>query len=152
MDPTTPLLWLDRQAPLTGWGPGARAVIWLPAQPSAVGAQAGSAGELLDWVCAQPGLEGLTFTGGEPFTQSRGLSNLVRLIKAKQPELTYICHTKFPLVQLKAESHAWRRVLLENLDVLVHGIGAEPRDPVWGSLAGQVISAVGKHYRELISA
>lgn len=150
MDSSTPLLWLERQVALAGWGPGTRAVIWLPAQVSAVGAQAGTAGELADWVCAQEGLEGLTLTGGEPLAQSRGAVNLVRLIKARQPEFSFICHTQFTLERLQAENHAWRRVLLESIDVLVHGVGEEPRDSLWGSLAGQRINALGKHYRELI--
>jgi anaerobic ribonucleoside-triphosphate reductase activating protein len=150
MEATLPLLWLDRQAPLSGWGPGARAVIWLPAQVTAVGAHAGTAGELADWVCTQVAVEGLTLTGGEPLAQSRGLVNLVRLVADRRPELSFICHTHFELERLEAENHAWRRVLLESIDVLVHGLGSDPRDPFWGMLDGQSITVLGKHYRELV--
>ncbi len=139
MDCSTPLLWLDRQAPVFGWGPGARAVIWLPAKVTAVGANPGSASELADWVCTISGIAGLTLVGGEPLAQSRGAVTLIRMLKERQPELTYICHTVFTWEQVNTDSHAWRRVLLENLDVLVCGAGTEPRDPIWGGLAGQQV-------------
>jgi hypothetical protein len=150
MDPATPLRWLDRQAPCTGWGPGARAVIWLPAQTQLASAQAGTAGELVEWVCMHAGIDGVTFTGTEPLVQSRGIVNLIQLLKDQQPLMSFICHTQFPLAALQRENHAWRRVLLEIIDVLAHGPGQEPRDSYWGSLAGQQLAALGKYYRELI--
>lgn len=139
MDPTTPLLWLDRQAPISGWGPGNRAVIWLPAKVTAVGAHPGTAGELADWIISFPEISGITLTGGEPMAQSRGAVNLVRILKERTPELTYICHSQFSCEQLKADTHAWRRVLIENIDVLICDAGTEPRDPAWGSLNGQQV-------------
>ena len=149
MDPTTPIAWLKREVTAAGWGPGLRALIWLPDDPSAEGVERTTAGELAEWAGMQANVEGLTLAGGEPLAQSRGIVNLIQAVKANQPRLTIICHTGLDLDRLQSEPHAWRRVLLELVDVLVHGGGIGPRDPYWGSLSGQQIACFTTRYKDL---
>lgn len=65
----------------------------------------------------KPLLEGVTFSGGEPFEQCEVLSELAKLIK--QEGLDLWCYSGYTYEQLKADSN--KHCLLNLIDVLVDG-------------------------------
>jgi anaerobic ribonucleoside-triphosphate reductase activating protein len=62
-----------------------------------------------------PLLDGVTFTGGEPFGQADGFSKLADLIEG----YSIVCYTGYTFEELYAESH--RHMLLNKIDVLIDG-------------------------------
>lgn len=66
-------------------------------------------------------LQGITFSGGEPFCQAEGLSELA--IKAHKKGLNVMSYTGYTFEELIAgfEEHPEWKKLLENLDYLVDG-------------------------------
>lgn len=114
-------------------GPGKRAVIWVQ------GCTIGCIGcynsfthphtrksllypkQIAEWVSSIEGIEGVSFSGGEPFEQAEAVLQTINEIKKLRPELTYFSYTGFELKYLrKSENHAIRE-LLSALDMLCSG-------------------------------
>lgn len=76
-----------------------------------------AADEVFAKVAAAPGLDGVTFTGGEPFLQPRALAYLAWRVKAELG-LTVQIFTGFDLAELKGRA---QRELLSFADVVVAG-------------------------------
>lgn len=66
-----------------------------------------------------PLLDGVTFTGGEPFVQAEAFAALAEAIKAAVPELTVLVYTGYRWEELAQMEEAKR--LLELADYLVDG-------------------------------
>lgn len=82
--------------------------------------------ELLDIIKADE-FSNVSFSGGDPFYQVEGFTELARRIKAETNK-TIWCWTGFTLEQIQADPHL--RELLEYIDVLVDGPFVEAlRDP-----------------------
>lgn len=109
-------------------GPGERFVVWVQGCPlacpgcwnpstwgfeprSVVGVE-----ELAEEILAVPDIEGVTFTGGEPFMQARALAMLGRIVR--EVGLSVFVFTGFELDELVGTA---RRELLEVCDVVVTG-------------------------------
>lgn len=74
---------------------------------------------LLDEICSDPLLDGVTFSGGEPFMQAEPLAEMAREIK--KLGLNIVVYTGFVWEELiKANRKDWN-ALLDNVDVLVDG-------------------------------
>lgn len=76
---------------------------------------------LAEELLADPQISGLTFSGGEPFMQARGLARLAKLARQKR-DLNIICFTGYQLEQLirkPPESGVFD--LLDEIDVLIDG-------------------------------
>ncbi|MFE4368936.1 4Fe-4S single cluster domain-containing protein [Streptomyces sp. NPDC056835] len=114
-------------------GPGRRSVVWvqgcpfhcagclapewIPNRPARRVDPAELAGELL----ADPGVTGLTLSGGEPMAQAAGLAALVRAARARR-DLSVICFTGYRLERLRARPpSAGVTELVGLLDVLIDG-------------------------------
>ncbi len=81
-----------------------------------------TAEQLVDELLENPEVTGLTFSGGEPFRQSRGLADVARLAKRKR-DLTIICFSGYRLEQLrKRPPNPWAEMLLAEIDVLIDGL------------------------------
>lgn len=65
------------------------------------------------------GIEGVTFTGGEPMLQAKALALLSE--KLKKLGLTIMCYTGYTLEKLKSFNNYWIDKLLSNLDILIDG-------------------------------
>ena len=121
----------DAFAPSFANGPGARAVLavqgclrrcsgchnahmWshAPARICEVGA-------VLSWLRAQPGLRGLTLTGGEPFEQAEALARVARAVRADGWDV--VCFTGYSLEELRAGQVRGSRALVRDVDLLIHG-------------------------------
>ena len=78
-------------------------------------------GEIADKVMANPLLDGMTFSGGEPFEQSEVLSQLA--VWLKENGLNVWCYSGYTYEELQQKSTNNRGIdlLLSNTDVLVDG-------------------------------
>ena len=119
-------------------GPGWRSVVWVqgcgfdcpgciaPEWHSNNPARLVTPQELAAELLADPRVDGLTFSGGEPMLQAAGLAELARLTRA-QRELSIICFTGFTLDALQGPDtggtgwHAAAAALLAQVDVLIDG-------------------------------
>ncbi len=113
-------------------GPGSRAVVWVqgclrgcpgcfnPASWSFEINQSISIDDLADKIISNPGNEGVTFSGGEPFWQAPALAELARQVKAAG--LNVMSFTGFTIEQLRSiQAPAGAQDLLAQLDLLVDG-------------------------------
>ena len=117
-------------------GPGERAVVWAqgcPRTPACKGCvnpgmlDASRVVELVEVkalaerILSDPGLSGVTFSGGEPFHQAGALAALARLLRVRSPALTLTVFSGHTLEELAASKRADWRALLEHIDLLVDG-------------------------------
>jgi anaerobic ribonucleoside-triphosphate reductase activating protein len=65
------------------------------------------------------GIDGVTFSGGEPFAQAQALAELAK--KLHERGLTVVCFTGYTLKQLKAGNRSDWNALLEQVDLLIDG-------------------------------
>lgn len=132
-------------------GPGERAVVWVQGCPRRcpgcfnpdtlpfVTKQLVAVEELESRILAQKGIDGVTFSGGEPFAQAQTLAELAK--KLHEHRLTVVCYTGYTLKQLKASNRNDWNALLSEVDLLIDGPFIEQRfchEPYRGS-ANQVI-------------
>ncbi len=115
-------------------GPGVRSVVWVQGCPfDCAGcvapdwipdrtARTVTPEVLADELCADPAVEGLTFSGGEPMAQAAGLAELIRLARLRRPELSLVCFTGHRLQRLRAAAPSPGVAdLLAAVDVLIDG-------------------------------
>lgn len=85
--------------------------------------------KIVDAVCANPLLDGVTFSGGEPFSQPENFYNLAVALKDARPELNLMSYTGYTYEELKAMNSEAVNNLLDILDLLVDGrYEADKRD------------------------
>lgn len=100
--------------------------------------------DLVAEIAATPGLEGVTFTGGEPFAQARVLADLGRA--AWNLGLSVFVFTGYDLSELTTPAH---RALLDVTDVLVAGryVEAERTEGlIWRGSANQRVHFLTERY------
>lgn len=112
-------------------GPGTRFVLW--AQGCSIGCKECfnphtwdaspknliSVNDMAKKILDTPGIDGVSFTGGEPFEQASALANLGHLLWQK--ELTVVTFTGYTLEQLKQENREDWNALLACTDLLIDG-------------------------------
>jgi anaerobic ribonucleoside-triphosphate reductase activating protein len=97
--------------------PGCIAPDWIPIRP----ARLYSPERLVDELLADPNVQGLTFSGGEPMLQAVGLAFLACLARKKR-DISIICFTGFPIHVLQSSPPGpGVSALLEQIDVLIDG-------------------------------
>ncbi len=114
-------------------GPGRRSVVWVQGCPFHCAgclapewipdraARHVDPAELAEELLADPGVTGLTLSGGEPMAQAAGLAALVRAARV-QRDLSVICFTGYRLDRLRSRPPApGVTELLGLLDVLIDG-------------------------------
>lgn len=112
-------------------GPGTRAVIWVQGCPircdgcfnrdfwSFTPRVQVRVDQLAERIFAQKNIDGITFSGGEPFAQARNLARLGELVQdAGLSVITYTGYTYDDI--LRAERPEWKR-LLSVTDLLISG-------------------------------
>lgn len=112
-------------------GPGRRAALWVQGCPircpgcanaatwSFNGGYRASVGEIFDLIRKQREIEGVTFIGGEPFSQARPLATLGRL--CREQDLSVITFTGYDYGRLLAERRADWNALMAVTDLLLAG-------------------------------
>jgi anaerobic ribonucleoside-triphosphate reductase activating protein len=112
-------------------GPGRRAVVWVQGCPlrcsgcfnpelwSFVPRNRIRAGDLADRITALPDIEGVTFSGGEPFCQAAALAEVGELVR--EQGLTVVTFTGFPFRELRLRQRRSWNALLGATDLLIAG-------------------------------
>lgn len=137
-------------------GPGERFVIWVQGCPLACAGcwnpdtwpferrRLRAVDDLAAEIRATDGIEGVTFTGGEPFAQARALSELARVLR--DAGLSVFVFTGFELTELTKPEH---RALLSVSDVVVAGRYVEARrtfDLPWRGSSNQEVHFLTQRY------
>jgi anaerobic ribonucleoside-triphosphate reductase activating protein len=152
---------VDRCAVL---GPGTRAVIWVQGCPlrchdciaqetlSFDGGTRMSVAELAGWLCSLTDVEGVTFSGGEPFAQAAPLALLLDQVRATRPGFTAMSYSGFTLAALRRGTAA-QRDLLDRLDLLVDGPYQVTRhgDLRWRGSSNQRLIPLSDRYRDVLA-
>ena len=94
-------------------------------------------------------IEGITFSGGEPFEQAAGLTELVRRLRAARPELSFCVYSGFTRAELAAGT-ADQQGLLGELDLLIDGPYRRElaADLLWRGSANQQVHFLTDRYRD----
>lgn len=112
-------------------GPGRRAVLWVQGCPLScrdcfnsdlrefVPRISMTVGMVSEKILGIPGIEGVTFSGGEPFCQAKPLSALGRLVR--EEGLNIVTFTGFPYHYIRKKDKPSWNSLLEVTDLLVAG-------------------------------
>ena len=152
-----------RQSPTRVLGPGQRAVIWVQgcrfACPNCIVPESWdeSAGELVpvtevaNWILAQPDLEGITISGGEPLLQAEALADLIDLVKSRA-NLGVVCYTGYGWEHLQQQGRPKQKDLLQRVDLLIDGVYMEGQhgDLLWRGSTNQRLLPLSDRYRDLV--
>lgn len=138
-------------------GPGIRAVVWVQGCPirckgcfnrsswSFSPAVSITARELADRILSVQGIDGVTFSGGEPFAQARPLADVAEQVR--QTGLTVVTYSGYTFGNLKhSRDPEWKR-LLAATDLLIAGpyrADLTCSAPFIGSANQQVIPLSGR--------
>ena len=143
-------------------GPGERAVVWV--QGCTIGCpgcynsfthphqseQITSPLDLANWINSIDNIEGITFSGGEPFEQSEAISRVIRLVNQnRKTPLSVFVFTGFEYNVLKSSSNDAVQNLLFLVDVLSAGpyIGSERDESLlWRGSANQELVYLTNRY------
>lgn len=108
--------------------------------------------DLFKIISNTPDIEGVTYSGGEPFEQARGLYKLSKLVK--EINLTIVSYSGYTIDELKNSNDKFRKLLLSYLDILIDGryeyLKAAPL--LWRGSTNQKVhflTQVYENYREL---
>lgn len=139
-------------------GPGERFVLWVQGCPLACPGcwnrdtwaferrTLCTVDELTATILATTGIEGVTFTGGEPFAQARALAEIARRVRGAG--LSVFVFTGYELGELKS---AEQRALLALCDVVVAGRYVEAErsfDGAWRGSTNQRVHFMTERYNE----
>ena len=128
-------------------GPGERAIIWVQGCPRKCAgcfnpkSQEFTARELVtvddleSRIMAIKRIDGVTFSGGEPFAQAEALAELAK--KIHDLGLTVVCYTGYTVEQLRVANRQDWNALLSEVDLLIDGPFIESErcyEPYRGSL------------------
>lgn len=138
-------------------GPGERAVVWVqgcprrclgcfnPTTQAFVTQELVNVDELESRILAQEGINGVTFSGGEPFEQAEALAELARRLQKRG--LTVVCYTGYTIEQLWAGNREDWNALLSEVDLLIDGPFIESErchEPYRGSANQQLFYLSGR--------
>ena len=145
-------------------GPGLRAVVWTQGCPlrcrdciaqetlSFDGGTTMTVADLAGWLGSLAGVEGVTFSGGEPFAQAEPLALLLDEVRAIRPEFTAMSYSGFTHAALRRGTRA-QRALLDRLDLLVDGPYQVARhgDLRWRGSSNQRLIPLTDRYRQALT-
>lgn len=141
-------------------GPGTRYVIWVQGCPFKcagcfnkefqpfIKKEMVEIDVLAKKILAVDGIEGVTYTGGEPMTQAEGLYHLSLILKKNG--LTIACCTGFTLEELNDHDDPYIKKLLSLLDILIDGKYEENKkaNQMWRGSSNQKIHFLSDVYRD----
>jgi anaerobic ribonucleoside-triphosphate reductase activating protein len=118
---------------------------WLPFE----GGEERPVDDLAEEICATNGIDGVTFSGGEPFAQARALVAVVAGVRARR-DLSVMSYTGFTVERLR-RGDVWQRRLLDACDLVVDGpyVAALHADLRWRGSANQRLVVLGERHPEV---
>jgi anaerobic ribonucleoside-triphosphate reductase activating protein len=123
---------------------GCMATDWIPFRP----ARRAQPQELAEELLADPRVDGLTFSGGEPMAQAAGLAEVARLAREIR-DVSVICFTGYRLERLRTRPPSpGVPALLREVDVLIDGLYVTALDDgrgLRGSSNQRVHHLTGRH-------
>jgi len=142
-------------------GPGERFVLWLQGCPLRchgcvnseflpfVKRKLISVDEMAQRILVINGIEGVTYTGGEPMAQARGLALLSEKLRPRG--LMIVCYTGYTLESLRARNDPWVKRLLSHVDMLIDGpyVQEKAANLLWRGSSNQRIHFLTDAYRHL---
>jgi len=148
-------------------GPGVRAVIWV--QGCTIGCpgcysastHSHSAASLVkpskiaEWLLSIPGIEGVTFSGGEPFEQSAAVLETIKLVRKQSPSFTFFAFSGYSYQDLLSSTERSVTELLHNCDMLSTGpFVAKLRDNslLWRGSSNQELHYLTNVYQSSMEA
>lgn len=155
----TDRIWVHRcQAPVTVLGPGKRAVIWvqgcslgckgciIPESWRRFDGESVGTEHLAKWVFRQQGIEGVTFSGGEPMQQPAALAQLAGVLQGRG--LGIVCYSGYTLEDLLRSGSDHQRELLTRIDLLIDGpyIDALHAPLLWRGSSNQRLIPLSNRY------
>ena len=143
-------------------GPGVRAVLWVQGCPLRcpgcvapetlpfAGGEIVQVPRLADEFIALRGIEGLTFSGGEPMAQAAALTKLVDQVRSGR-DLSIVCYSGFPLDYLRSKGTSAQHELIKRLDILIDGpyLRGRHTDLRWRGSENQQVHFLSPRYRHL---
>lgn len=145
---------------VTVLGPGVRSVVWVAGcrlacpgctTPELWDPRAGRAlhVDALAGALARHALDGLTWSGGEPFEQAAALAAVTALLRSARPDLSVMAYSGFTLGALKRRRDPGVAALLAQLDLLVDGRYIRDRHAAlrWRGSSNQTIHALSARHR-----
>ena len=142
-------------------GPGRRLVIWLqgcefhcqgcfnPEFHDPAGGRTMSGREILAMADDDGRIEGLTFSGGEPFLQAGALARLAAA--ARRQGYSIVCYTGYTLVGIYSGKPEKGRQLLSQVDLLIDGLFDRKQQAAlaWRGSANQRLHFLSSRYQNL---
>jgi anaerobic ribonucleoside-triphosphate reductase activating protein len=114
-------------------GPGARAVIWVqgctigcpgcysaPTHPHSANSLIEPTA-IVEWILSIPDIEGITFSGGEPFEQAAALFETVKLLQKQRPTMTVFAFSGYTYEELLTSTELTVSELLHHCDMVSTG-------------------------------
>jgi anaerobic ribonucleoside-triphosphate reductase activating protein len=94
------------------------------------------------------GIEGVTFTGGEPTLQAGGLVELSRILRSEG--LSIVCYSGYPYQQLLEKEDLDIAALLSSLDILIDGpyLEQESARLLWRGSRNQKVHFLSDRYQD----
>jgi len=145
-------------------GPGTRFVIWLqgcpircpgcinkdlwPLEPKLLIPVM----EMAERILRTQGIEGVTYSGGEPTIQAEPLCTLSQILRNQG--LSILCYTGYTLTELQQRNDPWINKLLCLCDIIIDGpfIESEAAPLLWRGSKNQRIICLTERYRNLLEA
>ena len=142
-------------------GPGERFVLWLQGCPLScpgcfnvqfqpfVRRHVLSVEEVAEKVLAVTGIEGITYTGGEPMVQAPALAILSQ--RLREAGLTIVCYTGHTLEALNASKNPWIERFLRRVDVLIDSpyVRDKAANLLWRGSTNQRVHFLTQTYQHL---
>lgn len=142
-------------------GPGSRFVVWVQGcplncqgcvSPQWIPSAGGRPEPVTDLAAriADEAVDGITFSGGEPFAQAEALTDLVDAVRARR-DLSVLSYSGHTLAHLRRYGTAAQRRLLSRLDILIDGPYLPRRQASlrWRGSANQRIHLLSDRHRHL---
>lgn len=142
-------------------GPGERFVLWLQGCPFRCPGcfnqdylpftdnRAMTVDQIGDLVLSVNGLEGITYSGGEPMAQPRALCLLTERLRSNG--LSVVCYSGYTLAELEIKHDPWISRLLPQIDILIDGrFERDLQTPLpWRGSRNQVVHFLTTRYQHL---
>lgn len=108
--------------------------------------------QLADAILSIDGIEGVTYSGGEPMAQALGLSLLSEQLTAKG--LSIVCYTGYTLHELQCKKSERIDAFLRQIDVLIDGRFEVDKQAFlpWRGSSNQVVHFLTERYHHMAAA